>query len=172
MQNLANQLNSQPLPPLHEYYGIRLPPPAERLTQLNYDLKNKGRPAPAVIPPQHQSAAAGDASAADPFGDFSHFSGADVSGTGHPAAAAGGGDHAAAASGMELDASAFGQDLFGDFGAAQGYPASGLDQPFDLPMSLPPQQQQQQQQSQQQQPMDQDAPGEEEDAPGEEDDAA
>lgn len=167
MQDLANQLNRTPLPPLHEYYGIRLPPPAERLTQLNYDLKNKGRPMPAPAIP--------DASNFDFSMDTSGFV---------PDAAVGGPSTA----GMDLDTATFGADLFGDFDvSAFGGAGEGADQSVGLPLSgdgsmfmqqqqppLPQQGQEHQNQAQSQpdQSMDQDAPGEdeEEDAMGEADD--
>jgi transcription initiation factor TFIID subunit 9B len=36
--NLASTVNRQPLPPIPESYGIRLPPERERLTAVNFDI--------------------------------------------------------------------------------------------------------------------------------------
>ncbi|GAA5825667.1 hypothetical protein JCM3770_005987 [Rhodotorula araucariae] len=45
---LATTVNSVPLPPVPEVYGIRLPPPAQRLTAPNYTLvpRSSGVPPP------------------------------------------------------------------------------------------------------------------------------
>lgn len=44
---LATTVNSVPLPPVPEVYGIRLPPPAQRLTAPNYTLvPRSGAPPP------------------------------------------------------------------------------------------------------------------------------
>ncbi|BGO90562.1 hypothetical protein NBRC10512_005281 [Rhodotorula toruloides] len=45
---LATTVNSVPLPPVPEVYGIRLPPPAQRLTAPNFSLvpRSAGPPAP------------------------------------------------------------------------------------------------------------------------------
>lgn len=45
---LATTVNSVPLPPVPEVYGIRLPPPAQRLTAPNFSIvpRSAGPPAP------------------------------------------------------------------------------------------------------------------------------
>lgn len=133
MQDLANSVNKLPLPPLHEYYGIRLPPPSERLTQLNYDLHAKGRPA---FHHGHPHTATGT--------DFD----LDTAFPGSTAAPHDAMDLDAAASAFTADAS--GTDLFGDFTDHAAQPdwmsaAGGFALPLD-PAT---------------QSMDQDAPGEE-----------
>ncbi|GAA5900265.1 hypothetical protein JCM5296_003025 [Sporobolomyces johnsonii] len=44
---LATTVNSVPLPPVPEVYGIRLPPPAQRLTAPNFSIVPRSGPPPA-----------------------------------------------------------------------------------------------------------------------------
>ncbi|GAA6018400.1 hypothetical protein JCM10207_000879 [Rhodosporidiobolus poonsookiae] len=44
--HLSTTVNSIPLPPLPEVYGIRLPPPAQRLTAPNFSLVPRSSPLP------------------------------------------------------------------------------------------------------------------------------
>ncbi|GAA5861858.1 hypothetical protein JCM8547_008576 [Rhodosporidiobolus lusitaniae] len=65
---LATTVNSIPLPPVPEVYGVRLPPPAQRLTAPNFSIVP--RSAPVLDPSTSSSAAAavgaGGAPALDP----------------------------------------------------------------------------------------------------------
>ncbi|GAA5834216.1 hypothetical protein JCM11251_000573 [Rhodosporidiobolus azoricus] len=53
---LATTVNSIPLPPVPEVYGIRLPPPAQRLTAPNFTLVPRSTP----LPPDPASGLAGE----------------------------------------------------------------------------------------------------------------
>jgi transcription initiation factor TFIID subunit 9B len=53
--NLATTVNRQPLPPIPESYGIRLPPERERLTAVNFDIVPR-------LQNGHDATAGGDAS--------------------------------------------------------------------------------------------------------------
>lgn len=151
MQDLANQLNRAPLPPLHEYYGVRLPPPSERLTQLNFDLKNKGRPIPIA-----------------PLPDTANYDFSMDASSYMPDSAIGGPSTA----GMDMDPT-FGADLFGDFSATAFDPAAGgLDHQDSNAMFMQQGSHQGQAAGQGDQSMDQDAPGDEDDAMGEADDGS
>lgn len=46
MLQLATQVNSVPLPPVPEVYGIRLPPTSQRLTAPNFSIVPRSTPVP------------------------------------------------------------------------------------------------------------------------------
>ncbi|BGP14886.1 hypothetical protein JCM10213_003758 [Rhodosporidiobolus nylandii] len=53
---LSTTVNSVPLPPVPEVYGIRLPPPAQRLTAPNFSVVPRGHPVPSIPPPGAEGA--------------------------------------------------------------------------------------------------------------------
>ncbi|GAA5927446.1 hypothetical protein JCM3775_005986 [Rhodotorula graminis] len=109
---LATTVNSVPLPTLNEVYGIRLPPPAQRLTAPNYTLV----PRSAAPPPPPGSALEGFGNGSN---DLADLGGAIFGGGSSAGASAAGGDGATGTdTGLQTaegsEAGGSGGGLFGD----------------------------------------------------------